>query len=124
MNSNFPSYKESSKSTSELVFTLDGGTIMWTIIKQTCIVDSTMEVEYVAISEAFKEVVWLCKFFSALEVIPGMDRLITLYFHNTTCIMNIKDSRYHKRSKHIDMKYHITRVCGKWRFLPFGRQTC
>ena len=60
-------------------------------------------------SETSKEVVWLWKFLSGLEVIPGMDRPITLYCDNTTAIANTKDSRHQKRSKHIDRKYHIIR---------------
>ncbi|KAL5570402.1 hypothetical protein UlMin_026977 [Ulmus minor] len=66
-----------------LIFTLGGGTIVWRSIKQSCIADSTMEAEYVAASEASKEVVWLHKFFNGLEVIPGMDKPITLYCDNT-----------------------------------------
>ena len=62
-----------------------------------------------AASEASKEVVWLRKFLSGLEVIPGMDRPITFYCDNTTTIINTKDLRHHKRSKHIDRKYHIIR---------------
>ena len=38
-----------------------------------------------------------------------MDRPITLYCDNTAVIANTKDSRHHKRSKHIDRKYHIIR---------------
>ena len=68
-----------------------------------------------AATEAYKKLVWLCKFLSGLEVISGMDRLITLYCDNTAAIANNKDSRHHKRSKHIDKKYHIIkRLCGKW----------
>ena len=62
-----------------------------------------------AASEASKEVLWLRKFRSDLEVIPSMDRLITLYCDNTVAIANTKDLRHHKRSKHIDRKYHIIR---------------
>ncbi|KAL5555987.1 hypothetical protein UlMin_038223 [Ulmus minor] len=81
-----------------LVFTFGGGTIVWRSIKQSCIVDSTMEAEYVAATEASKEVVWLRKFLSGLEVIPGMERLITLYCDNMVAIVNTKDSRHHKRT--------------------------
>ena len=35
-------------------------------------------------SEGSKEVVWLRKFLSGLEVITGIDRLIKLYCDNTT----------------------------------------
>lgn len=62
-----------------------------------------------AASEASKEVVWLRKFLMSLEVIPGMDKPITLYFDNTIAIANTKDSRHHKRSKHIDRNYHLIR---------------
>ena len=52
------------KSTSGCVFTLGGGAISWRSVKQSCIADSTMEAEYVAICEAENEDVWLKKFFS------------------------------------------------------------
>ncbi|KAL5551356.1 hypothetical protein UlMin_001532 [Ulmus minor] len=100
----FQSDKDSRKLTSGSVFTLGGGAIVWRSIKQSCIVDSIMEAEYVAASEASKEVVWLQKFLSGLEVIPGMDRPITLYCDNTAAIANTKDSRHHKRNKHNDRK--------------------
>ena len=47
------------KSTLGCVFTLGGGAISWRSIKQFCITDSTMEVEYVAACEAAKEAIWL-----------------------------------------------------------------
>ena len=50
------------KSTSGYVFTLGGAAVSWRSIKQSCIVDSTMEAEYVAASEVAKEAVWLRKF--------------------------------------------------------------
>ena len=68
-----------------------------------------MYVKYVAASEASKEEIWLCRFLSALKVIPSTDKLITLYCDNKVVIANTNDSRHHKRSKHIDKKYHIIR---------------
>ena len=47
--------------------------------KQSCIVDSTMDAEYVAACEAAKEAVWVCKFLSDLKVIPDVAEPITLY---------------------------------------------
>ncbi|KAA0054844.1 hypothetical protein E5676_scaffold1142G00250 [Cucumis melo var. makuwa] len=43
------------KSTSGSVFTLNGGAVVWRSIKQSSIVDSTMEAEYVAACKAAKE---------------------------------------------------------------------
>ena len=57
------------KSTSGCVFTLGGGAISWRSVKQSCIANSSMEVEYVTACEATKEVVWLKKFLSDLGVI-------------------------------------------------------
>ena len=54
------------KSTLVYVFTLGGRAISWRSVKQSCIADSIMEVEYVATCEAAKEAVWLKKFLSNL----------------------------------------------------------
>ena len=40
-------------------------------LKQSNITDSTMEVEYIAASEAAKEAVWLKNFLLDLEVVPA-----------------------------------------------------
>ena len=45
----FQSNLDFRKSTSGCVFTLGGGAISWRSVKQSCIIDSTMEAEYVAI---------------------------------------------------------------------------
>ena len=109
IDSDFQACKDSRKSTSGSIFLLGGGAIVWRRIKQSCISDSTMEAEYVAAAEAAKEAVWLRKFFTDLEVIPGMDKAITLYCDNSAAIANTKESRHHKRTKHIDRRYHIIR---------------
>ena len=59
------------KSTLGCVLTLGGGAISWKSVKQSCIADSIMEVEYVATCEAAKEAVWLKKFLSNLDYENG-----------------------------------------------------
>ena len=108
-DSDFQSDQDSRKSTSGSVFTLGGGAVVWRSVKQSCIADSTMEAEYVAASEASKEAVWLRRFLSDLEVVPSMDKAMVLYYDNSAAVANTKDPRHHKRSKHIDRKYHIIR---------------
>src|ERR1051325_6640353 len=81
-NSDFQTDKDSKKSTSRSVFTLNGGTVLWHSIKQGCNADSTMEVEYVATCEATKEAAWLRKFLNDLEVVPNMNLPIPLYCDN------------------------------------------
>ena len=68
-----------------------------------------MEVEYIAACEAAKEVVWLRKFFTDLEVVPNMDKPSTLYCDNSGAVVNSKEPRSHKRGKYIVRKYHLIR---------------
>ncbi|KAA0061316.1 gag/pol protein [Cucumis melo var. makuwa] len=56
-DSDFQSDKDARKATSGSIFTLNEGAVIWRSIKQSCIADSTMEVEYVAACEAAKEAV-------------------------------------------------------------------
>ncbi|KAA0055518.1 gag/pol protein [Cucumis melo var. makuwa] len=108
-DSDFQTDKDSRKSTSGLVFTLNGGAVVWRSIKQGCIADSTMEAKYVAACEAAKEAVWLRKFLYDLEVVPNMNLLITLYCDNTGTVANSKEPHSHKRGKHIERKYNLIR---------------
>ena len=78
-DSDFQSDLDFRKSTSGCVFTLEGGAISWRSVKQSCIVDSTMEAKYVTACEAAKEVVWLKKFLSDLGVVRIEQVPITLF---------------------------------------------
>ena len=73
-DSDFQVDRDSRKSTSGSVFTLNGGSVVWRSVKQSCIADSTMEAEYVAACEAAKEAVWLRKFLIDLEVVPDAEQ--------------------------------------------------
>ncbi|KAM6562912.1 hypothetical protein CsatB_022910 [Cannabis sativa] len=108
-DSDFQASLEDRKSTSGMVFTLGGGAVVWRSAKQTSISDSTMEAEYIAAAEAAKELVWLRKFFTSIGVVPGMEKPLVLLCDNNGAIANSKEPRSHKRSKHIERKYHIIR---------------
>ena len=41
------------------MFTLGGGAISWGSKKQTCIIHSTMEFEFIALAATWKEAEWL-----------------------------------------------------------------
>ncbi|KAA0037542.1 gag/pol protein [Cucumis melo var. makuwa] len=105
----FQTDKDARKSTSGSIVTLNGGAIVWRSVKKTCIVDSTMEVEYVAACEAAKKAIWLRKFLTDLEIVPNMHLSITLYCDNNGAVANSQEPRSHKRGKHIERKYHLIR---------------
>ena len=58
-DSDFQSDKDSRKLTYGSIFTLGGGAVVWRSIKQSSIVDSTMEAENIAACEVAKESVLL-----------------------------------------------------------------
>ena len=97
------------KSTSGYVFTLGGGAKSWRSVKQSCIVDSIMEAEYVATCEAIKEAVWHKIFLFDLGVVRIEQVPITLFWDNSGAIAQSKDPRNHKKGKQIERKYHIIR---------------
>ena len=68
-----------------------------------------MEAEYAAASKVAKEAVWLKKFLSDLGVVRMEQVPITLFCDNSGMVAKSKDSRNHKKGKHIERKYHIIR---------------
>ncbi|TYJ96817.1 gag/pol protein [Cucumis melo var. makuwa] len=106
-DSDFQTDKDARKSTSRSVLTLNGEAVVWRSIKQSCIIDYTMEAEYVAACEAAKEAVWLKKFLTDLEVVPNMHLPITLFCDNSGAVENSRELRSNKRGKHIKRKYHL-----------------
>ena len=58
----FQSDLDDFRSQSGFVFCLNGGAVSWRSSKQDTVANSTTEVEYIAASDAAKEVVWIKKF--------------------------------------------------------------
>ncbi|XP_065624249.1 secreted RxLR effector protein 161-like [Quercus suber] len=108
-NLDFQSDLDFKKSTSGYVFTLEGGAISWKSAKQSCIADSTMEVEYIATCQAAKEAVWLKKFLFDLGVVRIEQVPITLFYDNSEAVAQSKDPRNQKKGKHIEREYRIIR---------------
>jgi hypothetical protein len=85
-DASFETDKDVSKSQSGYVFCHNGGAVSWKSSKQETVVDSTIEAEYIAALEAEKEVVWIRKFVSKLEVVPSCSSPIDLYCNNSGAI--------------------------------------
>ncbi|KAK8560132.1 hypothetical protein V6N12_012935 [Hibiscus sabdariffa] len=77
--------------------------------KQDTVVDSTTKAEYIAASEAAKEVVWIKKFITGLGVILSISDAVDLYCDNNGAIAQAKEPRSHQRSKHILRRFHLIR---------------
>ena len=91
------------------MFCLNGGAVSWKSSKQSTVVDSTTEVEYIAASDVAKEAVWIKKFITDLEVVPSITNPVDVYCDNNGAIAQVKEPRSHQRSKHILRRYHLIR---------------
>nr|GEU97797.1 zinc finger, CCHC-type [Tanacetum cinerariifolium] len=69
-DANWINHVEDSYSTSGWVFLLGGGAISWASKKQTCITDSTMKSEFVALVAAGKEAEWLRNLIDEIPIWP------------------------------------------------------
>ena len=95
------------RSTSGLLFTLNGGPVAWTSHLQKPIAQSTSEAEYYAAGHASREIVWLRELLKQL----GFEQLgpTPLMCDNKSTILMILNPVFHERTKHIGLKYHFIR---------------
>ena len=78
----------------------------WQSRLQKCIALLTIEVEYIVIIEASKELLWMKKFLQELGL--QQERYL-LYCDSQSVIHLSKNLTFHSRSKHIDVRYHWIR---------------
>jgi len=95
------------KSTTGYLFLFSGGAISWSSKRQSTVALSTTEAEYMAITHATKEAVWLRTLLKEL----GYEQTgaTTIYEDNQSCISLAKNPVHHARTKHIDIQHHFIR---------------
>ena len=95
------------RSTSGYVFQIGRSTVSWSSRKQATVAKSSTEAEYVALSLATQETVWLRRLMEDLG--KHLDAPTTIYEDNQGAIELAKNAKYHNRTKHIDICHHF--VC-------------
>ena len=95
------------RSTSGNVFLLGGGAITWSSSKQSSVALSTVEAEYMALSVATQEAIWLRQLQEELGVTKASPKLINE--ENQGAISMAKNPVFHKRTKHVQICYHFVR---------------
>jgi hypothetical protein len=99
---------DSRRSTTGYVVYAAGGPIIWQSKLQSTVAVSTMEAEYMAAFGAIQELIWIKGVLGEI----GFNYIdpITLYMVDSKSAMSLaKNPTHHKRSKHIDIKYHWLR---------------
>jgi hypothetical protein len=83
-----------------------GGAITWASQRQQSVSLSTTEAEFVAASQATKEAIWLNRLF---DDIAREHEKPSLLMDNQSAIRLIHNQEFHKRSKHIEVRYFFVR---------------
>ena len=95
------------KSTTGYVFKMNSGAISWSSRKQQLVTWSTAEAEYVAVGEAAREAVYLRHLFGSMGF--GSEESTVIREDNKSTIKISEGSGSHRRTKHIDIRWHAIR---------------
>eukprot|EP00253_Pinus_taeda_P007274 PITA_07274 len=93
------------KSTSGYVFHMGSGAISWASKKQPVVSLSTTEAEYVAATASNIQAVWLRRVLR--DLCHAQENGTTIYCDNSSAIALSKNSVFHKRTRHINTKFHF-----------------
>lgn len=107
VDADWASDTEDRKSVSGFAFFVFGNLVSWSSKKQTTVATSSSEAEYIALSSAVSEAIWLSGILNDLNLKRSCDP-VTIFEDNQGCIGMAKNCES-KRSKHIDVKHHFIR---------------
>ncbi|XP_059076553.1 secreted RxLR effector protein 161-like [Cryptomeria japonica] len=95
------------KSTSSYAFHFGSGVVSWVSKKQPIVTLSSAKAEYVAAIGAACQAIWMRRMLKELRYEEESAKKI--YYDNNSAIALSKNLVFHKRSKHIDTRYHFIR---------------
>ena len=102
---------ESRKSTTGYVSVLAGAAITWNSTLQRTVALSSMEAEYIALSETVKEAQWLMKLIKELykaqegKLVGVPKRAPIICSDNNSALIVAKNPEQHKKAKHINIRH-------------------
>ena len=95
------------RSTSGYTFFLGKSLISWSSRKQATVAKSSTEAEYVALSGATQETIWLRRLLNDINFTT--DHPTVINEDNQGAIDLSRNPKHHSRVKHIDIAYHFAR---------------
>ena len=93
------------KSISGFAVMFGNAAISWYSKKQPTVALSTMEAEYMAVSNATRECLWIQELLTELGIPPHGPT--TIHVDNQAAIKFTENSQFHAHSKHIDIQHHF-----------------
>jgi len=106
VDSDYAGCLDSRKSLTGFVFTAFGTAISWKASLQKVSALSTSEAEYIALTEAVKESLWLEGIEKELKI---PNEVITVHYDSQSAIDSSRNFVHDERIKHIDIKLHFVR---------------
>ena len=103
---NFRGEVDHRRSTIGYIFIVENTAVSWMSRLQKIVTLSTIEAEYVAMTEASKEIIWLQGLLTELRFKQEKN---VLYSDSQSTIHLAKNSTFHFRTKHIGLLYHFIR---------------
>ncbi|KAL7129296.1 hypothetical protein ABFS83_13G056600 [Erythranthe nasuta] len=89
------------------VFTLGSGAVTWSSKKQATAALSSSEAEYMAVTSAACQVVWLRRILAELQ--QEQEGATEIFCDNKSTISMTKNPSFQSRTKHIDIRFHFVR---------------
>lgn len=102
-------YHEDHKSTTGWIFSLGGGAISWGSKKQTCISDSTMAAEFIALASCSKEAEWLRNLLIEIPIWPKPMPPISIHCDSQATLSKAYCQVYNGKSRHIGLRHSSVR---------------
>jgi hypothetical protein len=104
-DADFAGDTEDRKSTGGYAIFLGLGAVSWSSKKQTTVALSSTESEYIALSEAAKEIMWMREFLSGMNI--EYEEPTVILEDNQGAIAFASNQRALRRMKHIEVKHHF-----------------
>jgi hypothetical protein len=106
-DADFAACKDDRRSVTGYSVHLCGATVSWLSTRQSTTAQSTVEAEYMSSAEAVKEAIWWRAFLRGMG--HRLNSPTVLYSDNQGSIALSKNPDSHRRTKHIDVRYHLLR---------------
>ena len=84
---------------------LAGGAVSWKSVKQTFLVSSSMQVEFVTCYGATTLVIRLKNLISGLDIVDSISKPLKIYCDNKSAVLFSKNNKSTNGSKHTEIKY-------------------
>ncbi|XP_066324365.1 uncharacterized mitochondrial protein AtMg00810-like [Miscanthus floridulus] len=104
---------DTGKRTTGTMFFLGGCLVSWQSLKQKVVALSSCEAEYIASTTAATQALWLSRMLA--ELLGRIVDVVELKVDSKSALALAKNVVFHKRSKHICIKYHFG-LLGGWEY--------